>query len=244
MQEVRGSTPRATTSAVRSGVISVRALEKSYQQGEQRVAALAGVDLTIGDGEFIAIVGPSGSGKSTLLHLLGGLDTPSRGEIEIDGVPLSRMSDDELTIFRRRKIGFVFQFFNLLPTLSAEENVGLPLALDGRRPRDVQPLVEAALAQVGLAHRRRHRPDELSGGEMQRVAIARALVVSPALVLADEPTGNLDSATGKQILELLRDANQRGTTIVLVTHDLQAASWARRQITIRDGRVAGDVRAA
>ena len=224
-------------------MIAVQSLEKVYGHGDQAVTALAGVDLTIDDGEFVAIIGQSGSGKSTLLHLLGGLDSPTRGEVTIDGTPLSRMSDDELTIFRRRRIGFVFQFFNLLPTLSAEENVGLPLALDGQRARAIAPRVEAALTQVGLAHRKRHRPDEMSGGEMQRVAIARALVVEPALVLADEPTGNLDSATGEHILGLLRDANERQrTTVVLVTHDRQAAAYARRCITVRDGRVVEDVR--
>ena len=223
-------------------VIAVQALQKVYQQGDQTVTALAGVDLQIVAGEFLAIVGQSGSGKSTLLHLLGGLDVPSRGEVVIDGTPLSRMSDDDLTIFRRRRIGFVFQFFNLLPMLSAEENVGLPLALDGQRARDIAARVDEALARVGLTHRKRHRPDELSGGEMQRVAIARALVVDPALILADEPTGNLDSTTGEHILELLREANQQhGTTVVLVTHDAHAASYARRQITIRDGRVVDDV---
>ena len=226
-------------------MISIRSLEKVYRQGDQAVTALAGVDLDIADGEFLAIVGPSGSGKSTLLHLLGGLDAGSRGEVVIDGTPLSKMSDDELTIFRRRKIGFVFQFFNLLPTLSAAENVALPLELDGQRARDVAPRVQQALAQVGLSHRARHRPDELSGGEMQRVAIARALVVAPALILADEPTGNLDSATGEQILALLRDANtNQHTTVVLVTHDLHAASYANRRIIFRDGRVVDDVRTA
>jgi putative ABC transport system ATP-binding protein len=151
------------------------------------------------------------------------------------------MSDDEITIFRRRRIGIVFQFFNLLPTLSAEENVALPLLLDGRRARDVRARVEAMLEQVGLAHRRGHRPDELSGGEMQRVAIARALVVEPALILADEPTGNLDTDTGEQILALLRDANAaRGATIVMVTHDLRAAHYARRIVGMKDGAVVAD----
>jgi putative ABC transport system ATP-binding protein len=223
------------------GVIAVHSLEKVYGTGDQAVAALAGVDLTIGDGEFVAIVGQSGSGKSTLLHLLGGLDTATRGDVTIDGTALARMSDDELTIFRRRRIGFVFQFFNLLPTLSAEENVALPLALDGQRGAAVAARVDAALAQVGLAHRKHHRPDELSGGEMQRVAIARALVVGPALILADEPTGNLDSTTGDHILDLLRDANERHhTTVVLVTHDHHAADYAHRRITMRDGRVVED----
>ena len=169
---------------------------------------------------------------------MGGLDTPTAGQIVIDGAAISGMSDDEITIFRRRKIGFVFQFFNLLPTYSAEENVALPLLLDHRRSRDVRERVAAALEQVGLAHRRTHRPDELSGGEMQRVAIARALVVEPVLILADEPTGNLDTRTGDEILALMTDANRRrGCTVVLVTHDARAAASARRIVTLKDGRV-------
>jgi putative ABC transport system ATP-binding protein len=222
-------------------MISVREVHKVFRRGETEVPALAGVSLEVATGEFVSIMGPSGSGKSTLLHLLGGLDTPSRGEIVIDGTAISRMSDDEITIFRRRKIGFVFQFFNLLPTYSAEENVALPLLLDRHRPRDVRARVAAALEQVGLAHRRRHRPDELSGGEMQRVAIARALVIDPVLILADEPTGNLDTRTGEQILALVRDANRaRGSTVVLVTHDARAASYARRVVMLKDGRVVGE----
>jgi putative ABC transport system ATP-binding protein len=222
-------------------MLAVRDATKSYRQGDAEVKALDGVTLEIGSGQFVAIVGPSGSGKSTLLHLLGGLDTPTSGEILIDGAPISRMSDDEVTIFRRRSIGFVFQFFNLMPTLSAEENVALPLLLDGRRARDVRPKVEAALDAVGLAHRRTHRPDELSGGEMQRVAIARALVIDPKVILADEPTGNLDSTTGEQILALIRNANrERGATVVMVTHDAKAAAHGSRVITMRDGRVVRD----
>ena len=219
-------------------MISVRDVHKVFRQGEAEVRALAGVTLDIAAGEFVSIMGPSGSGKSTLLHLMGGLDLPTAGEIVIEGTPISRMSDDEITIFRRRKIGFVFQFFNLLPTYSAEENVALPLLLDRRRPRDVRDRVGAALDLVGLGHRRRHRPDELSGGEMQRVAIARALVIDPVLILADEPTGNLDTRTGEQILGLIRDANRaRGCTVVLVTHDTRAAGFAARTITLEDGRV-------
>ncbi len=222
-------------------MISVRDVHKLFRQGETEVAALSGVSLEVPAGEFVSIMGPSGSGKSTLLHLLGGLDAPTRGEILIDGTAISAMSDDEITIFRRRKIGFVFQFFNLLPTYSAEENVALPLLLDRRRSREVRERVDAALEQVGLAHRRRHRPDELSGGEMQRVAIARALVIDPVLILADEPTGNLDTRTGEQILGLVRDANRRrGCTVVLVTHDPRAASQARRIVTLKDGLVVGE----
>ena len=231
---VRPSDPGGETDAL----ISVRDVHKVFRQGEAEVRALAGVSLEIAAGEFVSIMGPSGSGKSTLLHLMGGLDAPTAGEIVIDGTPISRMSDDEITIFRRRRIGFVFQFFNLLPTYSAEENVALPLLLDRRRPRDVRDRVGAALDLVGLGHRRRHRPDELSGGEMQRVAIARALVIDPALILADEPTGNLDTRTGEQILALIRDANRaRGSTVVLVTHDARAAGHAARIVTLKDGTV-------
>jgi len=219
-------------------MISVREVHKVFRQGDADVRALAGVSVDVAAGQFVSIMGPSGSGKSTLLHLMGGLDVPTAGEIVIDGTAISRMSDDEITIFRRRKIGFVFQFFNLLPTYSAEENVALPLLLDRRRARDVRDRVAAALDQVGLGHRRRHRPDELSGGEMQRVAIARALVIDPVLILADEPTGNLDTRTGEQILALIRDANRaRGCTVVLVTHDARAAAHADRIVTLKDGTV-------
>ena len=221
-------------------MIALSDVHKVFRQGETEVRALAGVSLDVAAGEFVAIRGPSGSGKSTLLHLIGGLDVPSAGEIRIDGALLSRLSDDELTVFRRRKIGFVFQFFNLLPTLSAEENVALPLLLDGVRARDARPRALAALEQVGLTHRRRHRPDELSGGEMQRAAVARALVIEPRLILADEPTGNLDTTTGEQILSLIRRANaERGCTVVLVTHDPRAATYGTRLITLNDGVVVG-----
>jgi putative ABC transport system ATP-binding protein len=226
-------------------MLSVRGVTKTYRQGDTEVKALAGVTLDIGAGEFVAVVGPSGSGKSTLLHLLGGLDAPTAGDILIGGTSLGRMSDDEVTIFRRRAIGFVFQFFNLLPTLSAAENVALPLLLDGKRRRDVEARAAAALETVGLAHRRRHRPDELSGGEMQRVAIARALVIEPKVILADEPTGNLDSATGEQILDLIRSANrERRATVVMVTHDAKAAAYGSRIVAMRDGRVERDGGAA
>jgi len=219
-------------------MIALSEVHKVFRQGETEVRALAGVSLEVAAGEFVAVRGPSGSGKSTLLHLIGGLDVPSAGEIRIDGAALSRLSDDELTVFRRRKIGFVFQFFNLLPTLSAEENVALPLLLDGVRARDARPRARVALEQVGLGHRGRHRPDELSGGEMQRAAVARALVIDPRLILADEPTGNLDTATGAQILGLIRRANaERGCTVILVTHDPRAATYGTRVITLKDGVV-------
>jgi putative ABC transport system ATP-binding protein len=226
-------------------MIALREVHKVYRQGANDVPALAGVSLDFAAGEFVSIMGPSGSGKSTLLHLMGGLDQPTTGEVLIDGTPISGMSDDEVTIFRRRKIGFVFQFFNLLPTLSAEENVALPLSLDGRPTREIRARVDAALEQVGLRARRAHRPDELSGGEMQRVAIARALVIDPVLILADEPTGNLDTRTGEQILALIRDANRaRGATIVLVTHDARAAAYGSRLVTLKDGVVVSDARQA
>jgi putative ABC transport system ATP-binding protein len=225
-------------------MIALRSVRKVYGRGETEVCALSAVSLDISEGEFVSVVGPSGSGKSTLLHLLGGLDQPTSGEIVIGGTPISGMTDDEITIFRRRKIGFVFQFFNLLPTLTAEENVALPLLLDGCAWRTVRPNVEAVLEQVGLGRRRSHRPDELSGGEMQRVAIARALVIDPLLILADEPTGNLDSRTGEQILELIHDANRnRGATVLLVTHDARAASYGTRTVTMQDGAIVQDTAA-
>jgi putative ABC transport system ATP-binding protein len=221
-------------------MISLRRVRKVFGHGDTAVCALGGVDLEIPTGQLVSVVGASGSGKSTLLHLLGGLDQPTEGEIVIGGTPISGMSDDEITIFRRRKIGFVFQFFNLLPTLTAEENVALPLLLDGRGWREVRPKVESVLDQVGLGRRRQHRPDELSGGEMQRVAIARALVIDPVLILADEPTGNLDSRTGEQVLALVRDANRGGATVVLVTHDARAASYGSRTVTMQDGGIVSD----
>ena len=186
-------------------MIRLENVVKTYRQGSTSVPALAGISLSVAQGEFLAVMGASGSGKSTMLHLIGGLDVPDSGSIAVGGQELSHMSDDQLTIFRRRKIGFIFQFFNLLPTLSAEENVALPLLLDGKSMRDVRPRVEKLLDRVGLGPRRAHKPDELSGGEMQRVAIARALVIEPILLLADEPTGNLDSKTGEEILELIKE---------------------------------------
>jgi putative ABC transport system ATP-binding protein len=223
-------------------MVRLERVSKVYRLGQGTVSALDDVSVEVPRGQFVSVMGPSGSGKSTLLNLVGGLDAPSSGEIYIEDKAISGWSDDEITIFRRRRIGFIFQFFNLLPTLSAEENVALPLLLDGRRLGAVRPQVSRVLDLVGLSVRRAHRPAELSGGEMQRVAVARALVTEPALMLADEPTGNLDSKTGESILDLLQEANRAlGQTIIMVTHDPKAAAFAERSITIADGRIAGDV---
>jgi putative ABC transport system ATP-binding protein len=222
-------------------VITLEHVSKTYRQGDNDIPALVDLSLHIPRGQHLSIMGPSGSGKSTLLHLIGGLDTATVGTITIDGQVISQMDDDALTLFRRRRIGFVFQFFNLLPTLSAEENVALPLLLDGRGLASIRGQVSALLELVGLGHRRTHRPGQLSGGEMQRVALARALVTEPALLLADEPTGNLDSHTGEEVLRLLRATTERlGQTVVLVTHDPRTAAWGDRTITLRDGRLSAD----
>lgn len=221
-----------------AGLLEARGLSKAYQMGEVTVDALRGVDLIVQRGQFVAVMGPSGSGKSTLLHLMGGLDTPSNGEVILGSQRLAHLNDDQVTIVRRRQVGFVFQFFNLLPTLTAAENVALPLLIDGKRLQDYSQRVDALLDLVGLAHRRDHKPDQLSGGEQQRVAIARALVTDPAIVLADEPTGNLDSTSGEEILHLLRRAcDAEGQTIVMVTHDPRAASYADRVVFLRDGQI-------
>ena len=212
-------------------------LSKQYQMGEVTVDALRGVDFAVQQGEFVAVMGPSGSGKSTLLHLMGGLDTPSDGDIALGGKRLAHLSDDEITIVRRRQVGFIFQFFNLLPTLSAAENVALPLLIDGKRIEDYERRIDDLLEMVGLADRKHHRPDQLSGGEQQRVAIARAFVTEPKIVLADEPTGNLDSKSGANVLELLRrTCKDLDATVVMVTHDPRAASYADRVVFLQDGR--------
>jgi putative ABC transport system ATP-binding protein len=206
------------------------------------VAALSDVSLTIPRGQMVSIVGPSGSGKSTLLNLIGGLDRPTAGEVRIDGDALGALSDDGLTRIRRDKIGFIFQFFNLLPTLTCLENVGLPLHLRGWPRKKVAARAEELLDLVQLGDRLTHRPEELSGGQRQRVAIARALSVNPPLLLADEPTGNLDTRTGRDILALLHDVHERlGSTVVIVTHDAHVASTCARTVTIRDGRVIEDI---
>ncbi len=211
--------------------------------GKRHVIALDAVSLTIPRGEMVSIIGPSGSGKSTLLNLVGGLDRPTAGQVRVDGETLGGLSDDALTRVRRDKIGFIFQFFNLLPTLSCLDNVGLPLHLRGWPRKKVDERARELLGLVRLEHRLHHLPDELSGGERQRVAIARALSIYPPILLADEPTGNLDSHTGSDILALIRDLHTRlGSTVVIVTHDLQVAESCSRTIALRDGRIVEDVR--
>ena len=225
-----------------STMVELRGVAKRFD-GKRQVTALDGIDLAVARGEMVSIVGPSGSGKSTLLNLVGGLDRPSAGAVLIDGQDLSGLSDDGLTRVRRDKIGIIFQFFNLLPTLTCLENVALPLHLRGWSRRKTAGRARELLDLVGLGHRLEHRPDELSGGERQRVAIARALSVYPPVLLADEPTGNLDTATGVDILGLMRDLHERlGATILVVTHDRTVAESCARTITLRDGRVVGDER--
>jgi putative ABC transport system ATP-binding protein len=224
-------------------VIELQDVNKTYGDGPARVEALKGVSLRVSAGEFVSVMGPSGSGKSTLLNLVSALDTPSSGRILIDGHDTSTLNDDALTLFRRRKIGLVFQFFNLLPTLNALDNVLLPVMLERRASAADRARALALLADVGLAARSSHRLHELSGGEMQRVAIARALILEPRLVLADEPTGNLDSVTADQVLELLkRTCEQAHTTLVMVTHDRHAAAVGDRIVSLKDGRVLNDER--
>ena len=213
-------------------------VHKLYHQGTNRITALAGVSLDIARGEFAVIMGPSGSGKSTLLHLIGGLDRPTEGEVLVDGKIISQMADDAVTLFRRARIGVVFQFFNLLPTLTALENAMLPLILDGRAGSKSRLRAEALLTRVGLESRRDHLPEELSGGEMQRLAIARALAFAPPIVLADEPTGNLDSRSGEEVLKLLLQiSREEGCTVVMVTHNREAAGHGDRVICLRDGLI-------
>jgi len=223
-----------------TAVVAASGLVRTYRDGETAVLALQGVDLVVQAGEFVALTGPSGSGKSTLLHLIGGLDRPDQGHVTLEGQRIDELTDEQLALIRRRRLGFVLQFFNLLPTMSAVENVAFPLLLDGT----VHALdrARAALDDVGLGHRAEHRPSRLSGGEQQRVAVARALVTRPAVILADEPTGNLDSVTGEDILQLLRDAADRGQTIVMVTHDARSAAYADRVLRLVDGRIVATTR--
>ena len=227
------------SAALEAPIASAVDVVKRYGAGESAVDALAGLSVDLERGEFVAIMGPSGSGKSTLMHVMAGLDTPTSGSVTVDGVDLSRLNDAQLTRLRRDRIGFVFQSFNLLPTLSAAENVALPLRFAGRRPERAR--LEALLDTVGLADRADHRPSQLSGGQQQRVAVARALVTEPAIVFADEPTGNLDSRASAAVLGLLRDAaDTLRQTIVMVTHDAHAASVADRVLFLVDGQLVRD----
>ena len=222
-------------------LIEALGLKKTYHTGEVDVEVLRGVDLEVDRGEFAAIMGPSGSGKSTLLHLLGGIDVPTSGRVLVDGEDLSTLGDDGRTLLRRRRLGFIFQTFNLLPTLTAEENVALPLELDGVPSLEARERARTVLEQVGMSHRRQHVPGKLSGGEQQRVAVARALAIEPLVLLADEPTGNLDSANGRQVTALLRGlVDQLQQTIVMVTHDAAVAASADRLVQLRDGLVVND----
>jgi putative ABC transport system ATP-binding protein len=228
-------------------MIEVSNVVKVYKRGKTEVRALNGVSLTVPRGQFLSVMGSSGSGKSTMLNLLGALDVPTSGALRIDGKEISRFPDDELSRFRRDRLGFIFQFFNLLPTLTAVENVILPELLAGKARDALEPKAIALLEQFGLKGRSTHRPDELSGGEMQRVAVARALLSEPALLLADEPTGNLDSKTGTEVLRLIREATrERQLTVVMVTHDPRAAEVGDRLVRLADGNIVGDeaVRAA
>ena len=219
-------------------IIETVKLYKTFKLGEVEVEVLKGIDLTINAGEFVSIMGPSGSGKSTLLYLMGGLDKPTTGQVRIKGRDIAGMNDKEISILRRRTLGFVFQFYNLIPNLNVEDNIMLPVLLDGKRLRSYRRKLETILETVGLADRRRHTPRELSGGQQQRVAIARALINEPDIILADEPTGNLDTKTGMGIMELLQKINrEQGKTIVQVTHSLEAAAYSQRIINLRDGKV-------
>jgi len=223
-------------------MLEMTEVTKTYRIGGQTVRALDGITMTLKGGEFASVVGPSGAGKSTLLHLLGALDRPTSGSIRFQGKEIGALDDERQSEFRRQSAGFVFQFFNLLPTMTAWENVAVPKLLDGARMSKVKSRALDLLALVDVADRAEHRPSELSGGQMQRVAVARALMMDPPLVLADEPTGNLDSKTGAAIMALLTDiAHQHGRSVVMVTHNLEAASSTDRVITLTDGRIGSDV---
>src|SRR5205823_9191989 len=225
---------------VPEAVVAARALSRTYGEGETAVRALCTVDLDVQREKLTAVMGPSGSGKSTLMHLLAGLDKPTEGDVYIDGTNITKLGDSELTKLRRKHIGFIFQFFNLLPMLTAEENITLPLSIAGVKPE--KGWLEELIGKVGLGDRRTHRPAELSGGQQQRVAIARALVSRPTVMFADEPTGNLDSTTSGEILELLRNSVEAyGQTTVMVTHDPQAAAIAQRILFLSDGRIVKDL---
>jgi putative ABC transport system ATP-binding protein len=221
-------------------LITIHDLRKSYEMGEETIHALAGVSFTVEKGEYVAIMGPSGSGKSTMMNILGALDTPTEGDYILNGQNVGSLRDRQLAHIRNREIGFVFQTFNLLPRLSALDNVALPLVYSGKSRRERSTAARAALSAVGLGDRMGHKPNELSGGQRQRVAIARALVNTPSILLADEPTGNLDSRTSEEIMALFADLHQRGNTIILVTHEDDIAAYAHRIIRLRDGLVESD----
>ncbi len=224
-------------------IVETEKLTKVYGEGDTAVRALDGVSLKVEPGEFVAVMGPSGCGKSTLLHLIGGLDRPTSGRVILDGSDLGRLSDDRLTELRRRRVGFVFQFFNLIPVLTAAENAALPLLLDGIRPAEAQARAREWLERVGLGDRLEHRPHELSGGQQQRVAIARALVAEPALLVADEPTGNLDSRASDELAGLLREISDRwNRTVLIVTHDPRVAAYANRIVFLKDGAIVDETR--
>jgi putative ABC transport system ATP-binding protein len=226
-------------------LVELQDVHRSYVRGGETVRALRGVSLGVEPGEFIVVTGPSGSGKSTLLHVMAGLDRPNQGDVLLEGRSLATMDDDNLTLYRRRRLGFIFQFFHLLPTLSAADNVALPLLLDGKAPDEAREIAKTRLEPLGLSSRVDHRPRELSGGEQQRVAIARALVTEPALLLADEPTGNLDSASGAEVYKILAALPETfGTAIVMVTHDLDARKLGSRCLHLRDGELTTDVKGA
>ena len=222
-------------------VVEVRDLFKTYGEDDAAVAALRGADLAVAEGEFVAVMGPSGCGKSTLLHVLGAVETPSRGEVRFRGRSLAAMDDRQLTAIRRDHVGFVFQAFNLVPVLSAEENVALPLVVAGERPKRHRARIDELMAQVGLIDRRDKLPSQLSGGEQQRVAVARALLRRPSLLLADEPTGSVDQTAGRAVMALFREIHEAGQTIVLVTHDAKVASHADRIVLMRDGEIVDEV---
>ena len=221
-------------------MIRLENIHRTFPVGDEPVHALRDVDLHIMPGEYVSLMGPSGSGKSTLLNIIGLLDRPTAGVYRLDGEDVTALTDEQQSQVRREKIGFVFQFFHLVPRLSAAENVELPLVLAGMPPAERSPLVQRLLDEFGIARRARHRPDQLSGGERQRVAIARAMVMRPAAVLADEPTGNLDQATGGEVIHLLEELNARGMALLLVTHDPELGRRARRQIRMMDGRIQAD----